>query len=146
MNWVQDELEFQDDVVEKAEGLRRYERGIDNYNKFLSMYWNDKEMEEHLEACKIRDFLNERLPLDYEPFEGKVKWEPTGLINMHGRWRYRTFIQMCKDIRNPKKKFPIDVSMYSFEMIEYGYKMGDFSGEEYLENVRRKVAFENEGE
>lgn len=100
---------------------------------------------ENAKEDSIKFFLSIRPDLDYEPFTGKVKWEPTGYTSPHGYRIYDSFDEAIRRKRKPPR-LPVDPEFYSFDMINHAYKMRDFTAEEYLENVRRKVAFENDSD
>jgi len=123
------------------EKISAYQAGED-YLVRLSRYDISDRLQEIIKAQRLDSFLYEKLDIDYVPFTGKIQWQPTGIVDVHGRRKWTPNSWMT--IRNRRRRHPVDVSFYSFDMIEYAYKKGYFSAEEYLETVRRKVAFENE--
>lgn len=147
MSWEQDELDFGETSgdLEREEELYLYNVGAKFLRSMLAACQPEDNLYKHTQTVLTQKFLRERLDIDYEPFTGKVKWEPTGLTNVHGGKVYGSLLEAVRRRRKPVP-LPVDVNFYTFDMIRHAYDMGDLSGEEYLENVRRKVAFENESE
>lgn len=131
-------------IMSNSEKLEAYEAGERYLDRMLS-YDISAHLRENINFMRIRDFIDVKLDLDYVPFTGKVKWHPTGLIDMHGKWKFDWDQNWYKIFRtNKKKRLSVDPSLYTFKMVKLSYDLGYMTVEEYLENTRRVAKYVRE--